>query len=68
VILEFIGYLPAGHSLRVADEPSLDHIGKEHAAQSSIYGCEGGEFFAHGGLLERLPAAQQFAVDLGDRF
>ena len=47
----------------------FDHIGEEHATQSSIYGCmEGGEYFAHGDLLERLPAAQQFAVDFGDRF
>jgi hypothetical protein len=69
VILEFIGCLHAGHTIRVANEPGLDHIGKEHAAQSSIDWCMvGGEHFAHGDLLERLPAAQQFAVDLGDRF
>src|SRR5258708_1305288 len=29
---------------------------------------EGGGHFAHSDSLERLPAAQQFAVDLGDRF
>ena len=69
MILEFIGCLHAGYTLRVANQPGLDHIGKEHAAQSSIYGCmEGGEHFAHDDLLERLPAAQQFVVDLGDRF
>ena len=69
VILELIGCLHACHTIRVANEPGFDHIGEEHATQSGIcWRTEGGEHFAHGGLLERLPAAQQFAVDLGDRF
>jgi hypothetical protein len=66
--LEFIGGLRAGHTVRVAIQPGFDHIGEKHAAQPSIERWKQGGAFAHNGLLERLPAAQEFAVDLGDRF
>ena len=53
----------------VAVEPGFEHIGEQYAAQSRIDRCmEGGKRFAHGDPLERLPPAQQFAVDLADRF
>ena len=68
VILGFIGYLRACQSVWVAGEPGFDHIGEEHAAQSSIdWRKEGGRRFAHSDRLERLPAAQQLVVDLRDR-
>ena len=69
MILEFIGCLRACQTIWIATEPGFDHIGEEHATQSSIdWRMEGGEHFVHSDPLERLPAAQQFAVDLGDRF
>jgi hypothetical protein len=69
VILEFIGCLHIFQTGWVASEPGFDHIGEEHATQSSIdWRLEGGRHFAHCDHLERLPAAQQFAIDLGDRF
>jgi len=34
--LEFIGGLRVYQTIRVADEPGFDHIGEEHATQSSI--------------------------------
>jgi hypothetical protein len=67
--LGFIGYLHTFQTVWVACQPGFDHIGEEHATQSSIdWRMDGGQRFAHGDRLERLPAAQQFAVDLGDRF
>src|SRR5260370_41895994 len=69
VILGFIGCLRTCQTVRVASEPRFDPIGEEHTTQSSIDSRVGrGRRFAHGGRLERLPAAQQFAIDLGDRF
>jgi hypothetical protein len=55
--------------VRIANQPGFDHIGEKHASQPSIDGyMQGGNSFAHAGRLERLSAAQEFAVDLGNRF
>jgi hypothetical protein len=68
VILGFIGCLRACQTVWVAGEPGFDHIGEEHATQSGVdWRKEGGQRSAHSDRLERLPAAQQFVVDLRDR-
>jgi hypothetical protein len=67
--LGFIGCLHTCQTVWVASEPGFDHIGEEHATQSSIdRRVEAGNSFAHGDRLERLAAAYQFAIHLGDRF
>ena len=68
MILGFIGCLPSWQNLWVAVEPACEHIGEEHAAQSHIDRCvDGRKRLVHCKPLERLAAAQQFAVDLADR-
>jgi len=58
MILEFTVCLHTGHIVRIPNQPGLDHIGEEHATQSSIdLWIEGGEHLAHGKPLERLSAA-----------
>jgi hypothetical protein len=65
--LGFIGGLRSWQNLWVAVEPAFEHIGEEHAAQSRIERyVERRKRFVHGDRLERLPAAQEFAVDLAD--
>jgi hypothetical protein len=59
-------FLPSGQNLFV--EPGHQHIGQEHAAHSHIDRNRQGSGWVHGKLLERLAAAQQFAIDLADRF
>jgi hypothetical protein len=66
--LGFINYLLSGQNLWIAVEPGGEHIGEKYAAQSHIdrY-LDGRNRRAHSKPLERLAAAQQFAVDLADR-
>jgi hypothetical protein len=66
--LGFIGCLHVWQTVWVAGEPGFDHIGEKHTTQCGIdRRMQGGRHLAHGDGLERLPAAQQLAVDLGDR-
>jgi len=61
--------LRGGQNLGIAVEPGCEHIGQKYAAQSHIDRYrEGRSGWAHGKTLERLAAAQQFAVDLADGF
>jgi len=62
-----ISGLHGGQKVGVAVEPAFEPVGEEHAAQSRIdrY-VEGGKRFAHSKLLECLPTAQQFAIDLAE--
>ena len=67
MILGFINGLPGGQNLGIAVEPGCEHIGEEYAAQSYIdWYRNGRNHLAHSKTLERLAAAQQFAVDLAD--
>ena len=51
--------------VRIVVEPGCQHIGEEYAAQSHIDRYRNGRNrWAHNKPLERLAAAQQFAVDL----